>query len=494
MSLPFVSIVIPVLRDTQHLAALLQRLAPEPADEDSGSDDVGGYEVIVANGDTADPTLEQARSRFPTVRWTASPPGRGRQMNVGARLATGEWLLFLHADTCVSAGWLDEIRRVARNPKAVGGAFRFTLQSSATVARGLERGVAWRVRWLGLPYGDQGLFVRRTTFDELGGYRALAIMEDVDLARRLGRCGQMIYSRVPILVSPRRWERDGWGRRTVANLLLLALYYIGVSPDRLARAYYGRSPGSIVASATPVTQVATSLGRRGIRAPQVAVIIPALNEAEAISGLLADIPDFVTTVTVVDNGSTDATAERARAGGARVVSETRRGYGRACLAGLQVTTDADIIVFLDADRSDYPEDMTALVAPVAAGEADLVMGCRDGVARPIAARLGTALCVRLVNLIWRTQYRDLGPFRAIRRRSLDRMRMTDQTYGWTIEMQVKAAEANLRVFERPIRQRPRIGQSKISGTLLGAASAGTRMLFTIWSLWRTRRTRRLSHG
>ena len=413
-------------------------------------------------------------------------------MNAGVRLATGEWLLFLHADTCVSSCWLDEIRKVARNPQAVGGAFRFTLQSSAAAARVLERGVAWRVRWLGLPYGDQGLFVRRTTFDELGGYRSQAIMEDIELVRRLRRCGQMIYSRVPILVSARRWERDGWGRRTVTNLLLLGLYYAGVSPDRLARAYYGASAANV--AKRPTHDQVTSLGRRGPGAPRVAVIIPALDEAEAISGVLADIPDFVTLVTVVDNGSTDATAERARAGGARVVTEATQGYGRACLAGLQATTDADIIVFLDADRSDYPADMTALVAPILEGEADLVMGCRDGVARPLTARLGTALCVGLINLIWRTRYRDLGPFRAIRRRSLDRMQMTDQTYGWTIEMQVKAAEANLRVVERPIRQRSRIGQSKISGTLRGAASAGTRMLLTIWSLWRTRRTRRLSDG
>ena len=122
-------------------------------------------------------------------------------------------------------------------------------------------------------------------------------------------------------------------------------------------------------------------------------------------------------------------------------------------------------------------------------EADLVMGCRGGVARPMLARVGTAVCVALINRLWRTWYRDLGPFRAIRRTTIDRLEMSDKTYGWTIEMQVKAAEANVRVLEVPIAQRARLGRSKISGTLGGTMRAGTRMLATIWSLWRSRRTR-----
>ncbi len=130
--------------------------------------------------------------------------------------------------------------------------------------------------------------------------------------------------------------------------------------------------------------------------------------------------------------------------------------------------------------------MAALVAPILSDDADLVMGCREGVGRPLSARIGTAVCVTLINWGWRTYYEDLGPFRAVRRQALDRLAMTDQTYGWTIEMQVKAAEANLRVLEVPIAQRRRLGRSKISGTLGGTLRAGVRMLTTIWSLWWTR--------
>ena len=227
-------------------------------------------------------------------------------------------------------------------------------------------------------------------------------------------------------------------------------------------------------------------------APKIAVIIPALDEEEAIGHVLDEIPDMVTAVTVADNGSTDRTSEVARAAGARVVTESTRGYGRACLAGLRAETDADVIVFLDADRSDYPEEMNLLLAPILAGRADFVLGYRRGVGRPLSARVGTAFCVFLINILWRTQYRDLGPFRAITRSALDRLRMVDKTWGWTIEMQVKAAEAGLRTQEVSVRQRPRIGRSKISGTILGTLRAGSRMIATIWSLWRTRHLRKAS--
>lgn len=228
--------------------------------------------------------------------------------------------------------------------------------------------------------------------------------------------------------------------------------------------------------------------------PSISVIIPALNEQEAIPAVLAQVPSLATSVVVVDNGSTDATAERARAAGAHVVQEPRRGYGRACLAGLRATGGADIIVFLDADLSDFPDEMVKLVEPVIHDEADLVMGTRAGVGRPGHAHFGTALCLGLINALWRTNYRDLGPFRVIRRAALDRLDMRDQTWGWTIEMQVKAAEAGLRVREVPIRQRERIGQSKISGTLRGTIRAGIRMLTTIAGLWWTRAGRAKADG
>ena len=223
--------------------------------------------------------------------------------------------------------------------------------------------------------------------------------------------------------------------------------------------------------------------------PAIAVIIPALNEEAAIPVVLAQVPPLASSVTVVDNGSTDATAARAAAAGARVVREPRRGYGRACLAGLQVNRQADVIVFLDADLSDFPEEMQQLVDPILRNDADFVLGTRVGVERPAHARLGTDLCVGLINRLWGTTYHDLGPFRAIRRDALDRLQMRDQTWGWTIEMQVKAAEAGLRVLEVPVRQRDRVGRSKISGTVVGTFRAGFRMLSTIGHLWWTRTSR-----
>jgi len=220
----------------------------------------------------------------------------------------------------------------------------------------------------------------------------------------------------------------------------------------------------------------------------LAIIIPALNEEEAIGHVLRALPLPASLATVVDNGSTDATAARAREAGARVVHEPRRGYGRACLAGLRANPDADIVVFLDADYSDHPEEMDSIIGPIARGEADLVLGVRQ-TARPWHARLGTGLCVWLINRLWGSCYQDLGPFRAIRRRALDALHMTDETWGWTIEMQVKAVEAGLRCREIPVRYRDRIGRSKISGTLGGSLRAGARMLAVIGVLWRTRGTR-----
>lgn len=493
MSVPFVSIVVPVLRDAPELERLLDALAGQGAAGVAGSDP--SSELIVANGDGADPDVAALRRRFPGVRWTASDPGRGRQLNAGARLASGEWLLFLHADTCPEPGWRAGIARAAQDPRVVGGALRFTLRSNARAARFVERGVAWRVRWMGLPYGDQGIFVRRAVFEQVGGCRPLPLMEDVDLVRRLRRRGRMVHLRTPILVSPRRWDRDGWLRRTASNLLLLVLYCAGVSPDRLARFYYGapRRPAG-AAPERPAAAAGTERPPPGDADRRVTVVIPALDEAEAIGQVLAELPGFVTATIVVDNGSTDATADVARAAGATVVREPRRGYGRACAAGLAASRDAGVVVFLDADRSDYPAEMAALVRPVLDGEADLVMGRRGGRGRPLAARFGTALCLALINRLWGVRYRDLGPFRAIRREALDRLRMADRTYGWTIEMQVKAVEAGLRVLELPIRQRPRIGRSKVSGTLVGALRAGGRMLWTIWSLRRTRAARAARSG
>jgi rSAM/selenodomain-associated transferase 2 len=228
---PFVSIVIPVLGDATELESLLDAL-PEPA---------GGreFETIVVDGG-ADPALARLRDRVPHVRWSASPPGRGRQMNHGAGLARGRWLVFVHADARLSAGWDGEIARADAMPEVVGGSFRFALDTTAWQARCLERGVRCRVRWFDLPYGDQAIFVRRAVFESVNGYRDWRLMEDVDLVRRLRRVGQLWHSSLPVRVSARRWRRDGWARRSVKNIGLVTLYLAGVAPARLAHLYYGR--------------------------------------------------------------------------------------------------------------------------------------------------------------------------------------------------------------------------------------------------------------
>lgn len=230
-SRPLVSIVVPVLRDTRELAGLLDVLQHGRCHP--------GVEVVVVNGDAADRSLDSLRRRAATVRWIDSEPGRGRQMNAGARASSGRWLLFLHADARLGGGWLAALREADERPDVAGGAFRLTLASPHWAARIIERGVAIRTRWLRLPYGDQAIFVRRELFEALGGYRPLGLMEDVDFMGRLRRRGRVRFPPVAVRVSARRWERDGWLRRTALNLALLALYAAGVAPDRLARWYYG---------------------------------------------------------------------------------------------------------------------------------------------------------------------------------------------------------------------------------------------------------------
>jgi glycosyltransferase involved in cell wall biosynthesis len=235
--------------------------------------------------------------------------------------------------------------------------------------------------------------------------------------------------------------------------------------------------------------------------PRVAVLIPALDEEEALPRVLEEIPrGEVDLVLVVDNGSQDGTAEVARRSGARVVSEPVRGYGRACLAGLRYLLEedpdrlrlsgADTIVFLDGDHSDHPADMSSLLAPIRSGDADLVIGTRmsDPEARSALlpqARFGNRLACLLMRVLFGARYTDLGPFRAIRVDALRHLRMQDLDYGWTVEMQLKAAVARLRVTEVPVRYRVRIGRSKITGTVAGSAKAGVAILRWIL-VWRWR--------
>ena len=216
------------------------------------------------------------------------------------------------------------------------------------------------------------------------------------------------------------------------------------------------------------------------------VIIPALNEQDSIGPVIASIPPWVARVIVVDNGSTDATAQRARQAGAVVITEPRRGYGQACLAGCAAAADADIVVFLDGDLSDYPERMEQLVRPILEDRADFVLGSRTGGSCQRGAllpqqRFGGWLACLLIRWLWRYRYTDLGPFRAIRRTSLTRLNMDDQNFGWTVQMQIRAVLANLRIMEIPLDYRRRIGRSKISGTLRGVFAAGTKILYTIAS-------------
>jgi glycosyltransferase involved in cell wall biosynthesis len=213
---------------------------------------------------------------------------------------------------------------------------------------------------------------------------------------------------------------------------------------------------------------------------RVAVVIPAVDEEQAIGLVVAELPP-VDEVVVVDNGSSDRTAEVARAAGARVVAEPRRGYGQACLTGIAAVPGADVVAFVDGDHSDYPGQLAQVLAPILSGQADLVIGSRsqgrrERGAHPWHAVLGTRLCVGLMNALVGTRATDLGPFRAIRADALRRLQMQDRAFGWTVEMQVKAARAGLRVVEVPVDYRPRLGRSKVSGTLSGSLRAGLAIL------------------
>lgn len=223
---PLVSVVVPVLDDAGAVARLLAGCPPHP-----------WAEILVVDGGY-DARLDRLAGGRADVRLLRCPAGRGRQMNAGAAAAAGAWLLFLHADSTLPTGWLAEMARLG--PDVVGGWFRFALDDEAWQARWLERMVAWRVRWLRLPYGDQGIFVRRTTFEALGGYPDIPLMEDVALVRRLVRAGPVQEIPLPLVTSARRWRADGWLRRSARNLGLISLYFAGVSPARLARWYERR--------------------------------------------------------------------------------------------------------------------------------------------------------------------------------------------------------------------------------------------------------------
>ncbi len=224
--------------------------------------------------------------------------------------------------------------------------------------------------------------------------------------------------------------------------------------------------------------------------PSISVVIPALNEARALPLVLADLPTArIAEIVVVDNGSTDGTPRIAREHGATVVSEPRRGYGQACLAGIAYLSrnavPPHVVVFCDADHSDHPEELLDLVEPIASGRADLVVGSRvvgrreRGALLP-QARFGNLLAAWLIRRLYGLQVTDLGPFRAIRWSTLLDLDMQDTDFGWTAEMQVKAAKAGVPYCEVPAAYRRRVGVSKITGTLSGTVRAGWKILYTVF--------------
>ena len=210
---------------------------------------------------------------------------------------------------------------------------------------------------------------------------------------------------------------------------------------------------------------------------RVSVIIPTHNEAQAIGRVLADLPaDLVTEVLVVDSNSTDGTAEIAERMGARVLQEPRRGYGRACLTGIAATNAPDVLVFLDGDYSDRPDELPLLLAPIAEGRADITLGSRLAKeyvtgALPWHQSLGNRLAAALIRFLYTVRITDLGPFRAARADVLRRLALQEDTYGWAVEMILKGALGGFRIVEVPVSYHPRIGKSKISGTFRGTVGA-----------------------
>jgi glycosyltransferase involved in cell wall biosynthesis len=221
---------------------------------------------------------------------------------------------------------------------------------------------------------------------------------------------------------------------------------------------------------------------------RIVVIIPVFNEEKSLPFVLADIPKFVDEIIVANNRSTDKTVDVAQKANVTIVNEDERGYGAACLKAIEFLKDKnlDIVVFLDGDYSDYPEEMNRVVEPIIKDNYDLVIGSRmigkkeKGAMLPHAI-FGNWLSSFLINLFWKYKFTDLGPFRAIKYSSLIKLDMKDRNYGWTVEMQIKAAKQRLKTTEVPVSYRKRIGQSKVTGTFKGTIKASSKILWLIFA-------------
>lgn len=219
------------------MSVVIPTLDEEPCVADAVRSVRDDAEVVVVDGGSRDRTCAVAAAAG--ARVVSSPPSRGLQLDAGARAASGDWLVFLHADTRLESGWASALR--ALEGDVCGGAFRFAVESPRRRYRWIEGGVALRCRWFRLPYGDQALFARRDVYERLGGFAPLPLMEDVEFVRRLARAGRLAFPGIRAFTSARRWERHGMTATTLRNWWLLTLYAAGCSPDRLARLDRGRT-------------------------------------------------------------------------------------------------------------------------------------------------------------------------------------------------------------------------------------------------------------
>ena len=360
---PFVSVVIPVWRDEESLTRSLETVRTSPQ-----------VEVIVACPLGEEARYARRRECHPLVRWVSAPRGRAAQMNAGARIATGRWLLFLHADSELPPDWLDVLTGADRRGDTVAGAFRLAIDSGTWQARLIEQAVRLRVALFNMPYGDQALFVRRRIFDEVGRYADLPLMEDVDLVRRLKMIGPMAHARSPVLTSARRWERDGWFRRSGQNLWLATQFLLGDSPARLAQAYFRRRPTAIVMMArapwtggkTRLAVVASETSHAELRR---ALFLDTLDAVRAVSGVehvvACEPADACEGIRDLAGPSVDVIAQRGGDLGQRMTHAVEDTFRLGC----------ESVVIVGSDLPDLPRRLLdAAVAKLRSRDSDIVLG------------------------------------------------------------------------------------------------------------------------